>query len=93
MTMADFEVLTKAHEYRQVDQMFLASFKAWQTSQAQATDRKGKPVHRKFSSLFDYEESLRRVRNGDRPERVIQDKTSAALVARANRKAGETRDE
>lgn len=91
MTMADFEVMVKAYKLRQVDEMFMASYQAWQISQAQASDKKGHPIHKKFRSLFDYEDILRKVKKGDAPEKTIKNRTARELAAKANRKAGESK--
>lgn len=91
MTMADFEVMARAYELRQVDEMFMASYQAWQISQAQASDKKGHPIHKKFRSLFDYEDTLRKVKKGDAPEKTIKNRTALELAAKANRKAGESK--
>lgn len=93
MTMADFEVLSRAYELRQIDAMFMASFQAWQTSQAQSTDKKGHPIHRKFKSLFDYEDSVKRVQGGYSTDKTIMDKTGTALAARANQREVSRRHE
>lgn len=92
MTMADFEVMAKAYELRQVDEMFMASYQAWQISQAQASDKKGYPIHKKFRSLFDYEDTLRKVKKGDAPENTIKNRTARELAAKANRKSGEPKE-
>lgn len=91
MTMADFEVMVKAYKLRQVDEMFMASYQAWQISQAQASDKKGHAIHKKFRSLFDYEDTLRKVKEGDAPEKTIKNRTARELAAKANRKAGESK--
>ena len=57
-TLADFEVMLKAYNYNLVDKKYIASLTAWQTALAKSTDKKGKPVYRKFKDLFNYEKEL-----------------------------------
>lgn len=54
-TIADYEVLTEAYQLRKLDEELSIHLLAWQTVQAGASDKRGKPVYSKFSKFFDYE--------------------------------------
>ena len=62
VTLAEFEVMTEAHMLRRVDNQFDIHLQAWAISQAQATDKRGKPYFRTFDKFFNYEEAINRVR-------------------------------
>ncbi len=62
VTLAEFEVMTEAHMLRRVDNQFDIHLQAWAISQAQATDKRGKPHFRTFDKFFNYEEAIKRVK-------------------------------
>lgn len=58
VTLAEFEVMSEAHMLRRIDNQFDIHSLAWATAQAQATDKRGKPLYKKFNNFFNYEEML-----------------------------------
>lgn len=60
-TLADYEVLNKAWRLNQVNNQFLESYNAWQSTLAKSTDKKGKPVYKSFTDLFDYEKAVKAI--------------------------------
>ena len=60
-TLADYEVLTQAYQLHRIDEEFKLHLLAWQTVQAGASDKSGKPVYRKFSKFYDYENKINEI--------------------------------
>lgn len=84
-TLADLEVLVRAYQLHRVDDMFIASYTAWQSAIAQGTDKKGKPIYRAFNDFFNYEKEMQKVQ-GDTARKVSAiDTAGLKLVAKANR--------
>ena len=61
-TIADYEVLTEAYQLRKLDEELNIHLLAWQTVQAGASDKRGKPVYSKFSKFFDYEQRQKEIK-------------------------------
>lgn len=57
-TLADFEVMAKAHQKREFENLFNLHLSAWLHNQVKATDERGKPYYKEFQEFFDYEERL-----------------------------------
>lgn len=62
VTLAEFEVMTEAHVLRRVDDQYNIHLQAWTISQAQATDKKGKPHFKNFDNFFDYEKAIKKAK-------------------------------
>lgn len=58
MTFEEYRLLMEAAQLRQIDMDYRNHLQAWLTFSAQATDRKGKPIYKKFNKFYDYEEQL-----------------------------------
>lgn len=84
-TLADLEVMRRAYEMRRVDDLFLASFTAWQGAAARGTDRKGKPIYKSFKDFFNYEKEMKKVAQPRRRKRMRVDAKGLSLAAKANR--------
>ncbi|WP_460057105.1 hypothetical protein [Pseudolactococcus yaeyamensis] len=66
MTIADYELLIKAHELKNVDKMFHIHLQAFLNRNVKAEKKVGKatkPVYDKFKKFFDYEKELDRILN------------------------------
>lgn len=90
-TLADFEVMQKAKELQQIDEMYKASLQAWQNAVVRATDKKGSSKYKRFKQFFDYEKEIKKVKDGNSPSKALKniDKTSISLVANANLEGGD----
>lgn len=85
-TLADFEVMRMAYQYRQLDQEYMASFIAWQIARILETDKKGKPKIKRFEKLYDLKKEEREVRNPSLKSVKAIDKEAMRLAAFANKK-------
>ena len=86
-TLYDYLIYQRAWNLKALDDRHLASYTAWQTTRAQATDKKGKAVCKKFTDLFDYEEELARVEGRKKSMQVSkQDKDMIMKLKQINRK-------
>ena len=65
VTLAEFEVMSEAHMLRRIDEQFDIHSQAWAIAQAQATDKQGKPVYKKFNKFFNYEEMLKKAKGDE----------------------------
>lgn len=59
-TLAEFDVYAKSYAIRQVNEMNRLHQQAWLNAQVQATNKKGKPVYKRFDKFFDYEKAYER---------------------------------
>ena len=50
----------EAFQLRLVDEEFYAHRQAFLNYQVQATDKKGKPIYRRFDKFYDYEKAINR---------------------------------
>lgn len=55
-TLAEYEVLLEAYNQRFIDDLFLKSYGAWQNNLLKSVDKNSKPVYRKFTDLFNYDD-------------------------------------
>lgn len=60
-SLYDFYIMERAWELRNLDDRFLASYSAWQLATAQASDKKGRPLCKRFKDLFDYEKERKAI--------------------------------
>ena len=51
----------EAFQLRLVDEEFYAHRQAFLNYQVQATDKKGKPIYRRFDKFYDYEKAIGRL--------------------------------
>ncbi len=58
MTLAEYRLLMEAERLRQIDMDYRNHLQAWLNFSAQATDKKGKPVYKRFKKFYDYEKHL-----------------------------------
>lgn len=58
-TLADFEVMLKAHQLRFVDKQLELHLSAWLNQQIKGTTRDGKPIYSNFQKFFNYEKLIR----------------------------------
>ncbi|CCK20352.1 MAG: hypothetical protein ACTH6K_09045 [Lactococcus cremoris] len=66
MTIADYEMLAKAHDLANVDKMMYIHLQAFLNRNVKAekkTGKKSKPVFDKFNKFFDYEKAVNDVMN------------------------------
>lgn len=64
-TIADYEVMTESYRLAKADREFDIHLLAWQSVQAGALDKKGKPVYTSFKKFFDYEKRIKEVRSDE----------------------------
>lgn len=65
LTIAEYEMLCEAEQYKQVDKQKDIALNAWLTFVASAKKKKGKnlvPVYPTFESFFDYAKEIRRLK-------------------------------
>jgi len=55
MTQEEIEIARKAFELNMLNQRFIATYNAFQTVRANATDKKGRLINKNFTDLIDYE--------------------------------------
>lgn len=70
-TLADYEVLNRAWRLNQINSQFLESYNAWQSALAKSTDKKGKPVYKNFTDLFNYEKAVKEIDDKKIPNKDI----------------------
>lgn len=63
LTIPEYELLMEAVELKQLDETNKIHSLAWLTFAAQATNKQGKPVFKKFKRFFDYKEELKKLMN------------------------------
>ena len=64
-TIADYEVMVEAYQLAQIDREFEIHMLAWQSVQAGASDKKGKPIYSSFKKFFNYEKRIKEVRSDE----------------------------
>lgn len=79
MDIPEYELLMRAKELRQVDEEYRTHEQAFLTVAARATKgKKGTPVYKRFKDFFDYEEAIRKVKDGNKHRDVMH--TVSALL-------------
>ena len=85
MDIPEYELLMRAKELRQVDEEYRTHEQAFLTVAARATKgKKGTPVYKRFKDFFDYEEAIRKVKDGNKHRDVMH--TVSALLKQAKGK-------
>lgn len=85
MDIPEYELLMRAKELRQVDEEYRTHEQAFLTVAARATKgKKGTPVYKRFKDFFDYEEAIRKVKDGNKYRDVMH--TVSALLKEAKGK-------
>lgn len=85
MDIPEYELLMRAKELRQVDEEYRTHEQAFLTVAARATKgKKGTPVYKRFKDFFDYEEAIRKVKDGNKHRDVMH--TVSALLKEAKGK-------
>lgn len=74
----------EAHGLRQIDDLYLIKRLAWENQQAQATDKKGKPVFKSFNDFFDYQKAIDRLLGNTVADEVMADNKLFDLMRKAN---------
>lgn len=57
VTLNELEIYGKAYALKQVDVISKMHQQAWLNEQIGSTDKKGKPVYRKFNNFFNYDDA------------------------------------
>lgn len=83
LTIYEIEIIQKAQELRKLDDRYNISMLAWRTAQAQATNKRGESVYKKFDSFFDYEDEYERIMGFDQ-NKVPMDQNLYELIKKAN---------
>ena len=78
-------MLQRAWILRSLDARLLASFTAWQMACAQATDKKGKPICKKFADLYDYEAELKNIYGEEKRHYSDEERALVRRVRELNR--------
>lgn len=60
-----FGILDLAHRLKTEEEVYHLNLLAWQSNQAGAVKRNGKPVFRKFNEMYDYEKNFIRALRGE----------------------------
>lgn len=85
MDIPEYELLMRAKELRQVDEEYRTHEQAFLTIAARATKgKKGTPVYKRFKDFFNYEEAIRKVKDGNKHRDVMH--TVSALLKEAKGK-------
>lgn len=58
LTLKEYDWLMEAVRLREIDEEFKAHRQAFLNFQVQGTDRKGKPVYKRFDKFYDYKKAL-----------------------------------
>lgn len=62
-----------AVKLKQVDMDYRNHLQAWLTFSAKATNKKGKPIYKKFSKFYDYEKEVEKItRKGEKKSRFSE---------------------
>lgn len=86
MTIPEYNLRLEAFQLQQLDREYDLHRLAWQINQAQATDKKGKPIYKRFKDFFDVEKLEQKI-TGTRPEdEVLGNKEFSSLLLKSNRK-------
>lgn len=88
LELPEYQLLMKALALRRVDEEYRVHEQAFLNTAARATKGKsGRPVYKKFSSFFDYDEAVKKVQNGEKHRSIMQ-KVSALLKEKKEKKNG-----
>lgn len=87
MEIPEYELLMQAMELRQVDEEYRTHEQAFLTVAARATKgKKGTPVYKRFKDFFDYEEAIRKVKDGNKHRDVMHTVSALLKETRETRK-------
>lgn len=85
MTIEEYRIRMKAYSLRQLDEEYKLHKLAWQINQAQAADKKGKAIYRRFDDFFNFKKMEQRIL-GTRPEdKVLKDKSLSDMMLKSNK--------
>lgn len=89
MDIPEYELLMRAKELRQVDEEYRTHEQAFLTVAARATKgKKGTPVYKRFKDFFDYEEAIRKVKDGNKHRDVMHTVSSLLKEAKGKKRNG-----
>lgn len=89
MEIPEYELLMQAKELRQVDEEYRTHEQAFLTVAARATKgKKGTPVYKRFKDFFDYEEAIRKVKDGSKHRDVMQAVSALLKETKGKKKNG-----
>lgn len=60
LTIPEYELLIEAHRLKEVDRDALIHWQAYLNFAAQATNKSGKPVYKKFEKFYNYKKELKK---------------------------------
>lgn len=86
-TLADFEVMVKAHQKREFENLFNLHLNAWLHNQVKATDKSGQPYYKEFQEFFDYEKHLAMIDEGvqeKKEKEISKQKQLMEMMKRVN---------
>lgn len=87
LELPEYELLMKARSLRQVDEEYRTHEQAFLTVSARATKgKKGTPVYKRFKDFFDYEEAIRKVKDGNRHRDIMHAVSALLKETRETRK-------
>lgn len=84
VTLYDFYIMERAWELRTLDDRFMASYGAWQLATAQASDKKGRPLCKRFKDLFDYDKERKAITGVRMSPALLQKKAILEQVKKIN---------
>lgn len=85
MTFEEYRLRMKAYNLAQLDEEHRLHKLAWQINQAQATNKKGLPIYRRFTDFFDYKKMEQKIL-GTRPQdKVLKDKNLNDMLLKSNK--------
>lgn len=85
MTPDEYQLRMRAYNLAQLDDEYRLHKLAWQINQAQATNKKGLPIYRRFTDFFDYKKMEQKIL-GTRPQdKVLKDKNLNDMLLKSNK--------
>lgn len=87
LSQEEVDICKDAYNRLMVDRMFIASYQAFQSVRANATNRKGELVNTKFNDLFDYDAEIKRLQYTETEEdkrKKARARKLRKLIAKAN---------
>lgn len=67
-TIREYEIYDKARRIEEEREIYHLNLLAWQSVQAGATKKNGRPVYRRFSEMYDFEKNYLRSIKGRSPK-------------------------
>lgn len=91
MDFREYRLLCEAHQLKTVDEELTLNKLAYLIMKASLKDKKGRPVYRKFSNMFDYEKEIGKVekKQNSKKNQEVSPQMSAYLAYLKKKKGGD----